>query len=76
MAPNKATDQTKAQARLAAIVILVAMVGWMGGSFIGGVLGLPPKYAFLIDFAALGAFAFALITLIGVWRSRQKQKDG
>ena len=66
-------DNGKGQARIAAIVILVAMVGWMGVSFLGGQLGLPARFAFLADLAALAAFAWAGIVLFRVWRS---QSDG
>ncbi len=69
---SKNTDQKKAQTRLASIVILVAMLGWMLVSFIGGKLGLPTRFAFLADFAAMGAFAWALIVLFKVWRQRQE----
>ncbi len=62
-------DVARAQARLAAIVIAATMVGWLGLSFAGGALGLPVRFAFLVDFAALGAFAFALIVLARVWRA-------
>ena len=65
-------DQQKAQARLASIVILVAMLGWMLVNFLGGKLGLPTRFAFLADFAAMAAFAWALIVLFLVWRRRQK----
>ena len=60
----------KSQTRLAAIVIIVAMVLWMAVSFLGGRLGLPQEYAFLADLVALAAFAFAIIVLIRVWRTR------
>lgn len=64
------------QARLAGGVIIVAMLGWMAASAIGGALGLPARYAFLIDFAALGAFVWALVVLFQVWRARQPREDG
>ena len=65
----------KRKAQVAAIVIFVAMVGWMGASWIGGKIGLPIRYAFLFDFAALAAFAWALFVLFGVWRDGQQTKD-
>ena len=58
-------------ARLAAIVIVVAMLAWMGVSFVGGKLGLPQRFAFLADLIAIAAFAFALIVLVRVWRARR-----
>ena len=66
------SDQQKAQTRLASIVILVAMLGWMLVSFLGGKFGLPVRFAFLADFAAIAAFAWALIVLFKVWRQRQE----
>jgi hypothetical protein len=51
------------------------MVVWMGGSWIGGTLGLETRYAFLFDFAALAAFLWALIVLYKAWRARQTKKD-
>ena len=65
-------DEQKAQTRLASIVILVAMLGWMLVNFLGGKFGLQPRFAFLADFAAMAAFAWALIVLFKVWRQRQE----
>jgi hypothetical protein len=65
-------DQQKSQTRLASIVILVAMLSWMVVSFLGGKMGLPVRFAFLADFAAIAAFAWALIVLFKVWRQRQE----
>ena len=65
-------NQQKAQTRLASIVIVVAMVGWMLVNFLGGKMGLPARFAFLADFAALAAFAWSLIVLFKVWRQRQE----
>ena len=64
-------DPQVKQARIASIVILVTFVGWMGASWIGGMIGLPVRYAFLFDFAALAAFFWALVVLVGVWRKRR-----
>lgn len=69
----KVSEGRRRQARIAAIVILVTMVGWMGVSFMGGQLGLPARFAFLADLSALAAFAWAGIVLFRVWRS---QSDG
>jgi len=66
------TKHQKAQTRLASIVIFVTMLGWMAFSFLGGKLGLPPRFALLADFAAMAAFAWALIVLFRVWRQRQE----
>lgn len=69
---TKTPDNLKAQTRLASIVVLVAMIGWMLATFLGGKFGLPVRFAFLADFAAMGAFAWSLIVLFKVWRQRQE----
>ncbi len=74
MPDKKARDQQK-QAKLASYVMLASVAVLMGGSWIGGQLGLPVRYAFLFDFIALAGFAFAMITLFRVWRSRQKDGE-
>ena len=63
------------QGRLAALVIAGAMLLWMGVQFFGAQLGLPLRWVFLADFAALGAMAWALIVTFGIWRSRQRSED-
>lgn len=68
---TKPTDPPNKQARIASIVILVTFVVWMGASWVGGRIGLPVRYAFLFDFAALAAFFWALVVLVGVWRKRR-----
>ena len=60
--------QDKAQTRLASIVIAVAMILWLGLSWLGGELGLPVRYAFLLDMACLAALGWALVNLFLVWR--------
>ena len=59
------------QARLAAVVMCVVIVAWVVLGWIGRDYGWDPRYAFLIDFAALAGFAFALIVTFRVWRARQ-----
>lgn len=69
MAPSP--DPKRRKARVASIVILVAMVGWMGASWIGGMIGLPIRFAFLFDFAAMAALLWAMVVLFQVWKSGQ-----
>jgi Family of unknown function (DUF5337) len=66
-APAATGDARRGQVRLATFVIVVTMPLWMALSWAGGALGWPVRYAFLIDFAALGALAFSLIVLFRVW---------
>lgn len=70
MAPEP--DPQRKSARVASIVILVTMVIWMGASWIGGQIGLPTRYAFLFDFAALAALFWALVVLFQVWKSGRR----
>lgn len=63
------------QARLAAIVIAVTGVLWLGAVSFGGQLGLPVRFVFLFDLAALAAFFFALVILYRVWRTRRHMGD-
>ena len=67
----KLARDPKRKAQVAAIVIFVAMVGWMGASWIGGKIGLPIRYAFLFDFAAMAALLWAMVVLFQVWKSDQ-----
>lgn len=63
------SEAEKAKIRVACLVIVVAMVGWMGATALGGALGLPGRFAILLDLAALAAFAWALFVLFQVWRN-------
>jgi hypothetical protein len=63
------------QTKLASYVMLASVVVLMGGSWLGGQLGLPVRYAFLFDLIAMAGFAFAMITLFRVWRVRQKDGE-
>ena len=59
------------KARMVGAVMAVTMVLWIGATFIGGKLGLPPRYAFLFDFAALAAFIWALYVTFQIWQARR-----
>ena len=63
-------DGDRAQVRQASMVIVVAMLLWVGMSSIGGSLGLPVRYAFLVDMLCLAALAWSLWVLYRVWRRR------
>jgi hypothetical protein len=69
------SPEMRAQARLAAIVIAATMILWMGASYLGGELGLPARFAFLLDFAALAAFFWALVVLFRIWRRRREHGE-
>ena len=72
------SDQDQKQARAGRIVSLViagAMVLWLAAQWLGPQLGLPGRYALLIDFAAIGALVWALVVTLQLWRKRQ-DKEG
>jgi hypothetical protein len=59
------------QVRQVAVVLVVTMVAWMFLSWAGGFYGWQARFAFLIDFLALAAFAWALIVTFRLWRERR-----
>lgn len=59
------------QTKLVALVLLVTMFAWMGVQYIGGQIGLAPKYALLADLFALAGFIWALVVTYQIWRKRQ-----
>ncbi|MCR9069314.1 MAG: DUF5337 domain-containing protein [Rhodobacteraceae bacterium] len=64
------------QIRLAAIVMAATMVLWMGAQVAGGALGLPARFVFLFDFAAIGGLVWALSVTYFVWKARRDDRDG
>ena len=60
------------QIRLAAIVMAATMVIWVGGQYIGGQLGLPVRFAFLLDLAAIAALVWSLTVTYLVWKARRR----
>ncbi|WOI54897.1 DUF5337 family protein [Palleronia sp. LCG004] len=59
------------QARNVGVVLAATMVVWVVGQWVGGWLGLPARYVFLLDLAALAAFVWALIVTFRIWRRRR-----
>ena len=69
-------DQKQARAgRVVSLVIAGAMVLWLAAQWLGPQLGLPGRYALLIDFAAIGALVWALVVTLQLWRKGQ-DKEG
>ncbi len=56
------------QGRLAALVIAITTVLWLGFQWVGKQQGLAPRYAVLGDLAALAAYIFALAQVWRIWR--------
>ncbi len=69
-------EARKRQVRLASIVIVVAMVLWLGFNLLGAHLGLPARYAFLGDMLCLAALFWALWVMFRVWRARSDAGEG
>lgn len=69
---HRQTDlHTARKARLVAIVLVATIGLWMGTQVLGSVLGLNPRYVFLIDFAALAAFVWSLFVIFQLWQARK-----
>lgn len=64
------------QSRTVALVIAGTMLLWMGAQMLGPVLGLPDRYVFLFDFAALAGLIWALVVTTQIWRARRAAKGG
>ncbi|MFS4438817.1 DUF5337 family protein [Paracoccaceae bacterium GXU_MW_L88] len=64
------------EVRRAAIVIAAAFTLWVVVNLLGGVLGIPPRYAFLADLAAMAAMIWALIVVLKVRADRRRTKEG
>ena len=62
------------QGRLVGLVIAISMVIWIVAQSLGPYLGLPGRYAILIDFLALVAFLWAIISGMLMWRSRRTNR--
>ena len=73
----KASDRDLAlarQARLAALVMCVTIVAWVVLQMIGREYGWQARFAFLIDFAALAGFGWALMVTFRIWRQRKANR--
>ena len=46
---------------------------WLAAQWIGPAVGLPGRFALLIDLAALAAFVWAFYAIYNLWRARQDE---
>ena len=73
MTENSETEKALGrQGRIVSLVIAGTMILWIAAQWIGGKLGLPDRYAFLIDLFALAGFLWALIVTWQIWRKRRE----
>ena len=73
--PSSKDAQSARASRLVAIVLIATFVLWMIAQWLGPQLGLSGRYVFLVDFAALAAFFWALVVTLQIWRKR-RDKEG
>ena len=66
-------ERDRRAGRQVALVIAGAMLLWIAAQWLGPQLGLPGRYALLIDFAAIGALLWALIVTLRIWRARRDE---
>lgn len=65
----------RGQMRLVAGVLVATPLLWLLLTEIGRVYGWPARFVFLIDFAAIAGFVFALALTYRLWRTRQDRPD-
>lgn len=63
-------QRNAAQMRLVALVIAGAMLGWIVLQWLAKDYGWAPRWVFLIDLAAIGAFVWSLLVTWRIWRRR------
>ncbi|MEM1164054.1 MAG: DUF5337 domain-containing protein [Pseudomonadota bacterium] len=63
------------RARVVAVVIAGTVVMWIGAQWLGGAIGLPVRYVFLFDFAAIGALVWALVVTVQIQRRRREAAE-
>jgi hypothetical protein len=66
--PDPKTMSLSRQARQVALVLCVTIVAWVVLQMIGREYGWQARFAFLLDFAALAAFVWAMIVTFRIWR--------
>ncbi len=71
MTIEKDQTATARQARLAALVMAGTMVLWMVLQVVGSEMGWAPRFALLVDLAALAGFVWGLVTTYQIWRKRR-----
>lgn len=62
------------QGRTTALVIAGSMLIWIAAQALGPAIGLPGRYALLVDFAVLAALVWAMVNIYQIWRKRQAER--
>lgn len=72
---TKDLDQRIAQkGRHTGLVIAAVMVLWLGAQVLGSKMGLPVRFVFLFDLAALAGFIYAGVNIFQIWQMRQNSQ--
>ncbi|KAF0674866.1 DUF5337 domain-containing protein [Profundibacterium mesophilum] len=71
--PARQDRRTARKARMVGMVMASTMVAWMGLQFAGAKIGLPARFVFLFDLAALAAFFWALVVVFQIWKARRNE---
>ncbi len=69
--PDPADLKRAQQARLVAIVLAATILLCVGAQWLGGKLGLEPRFVFLFELAAIAAFVWAMLVTYQIWRGRR-----
>lgn len=73
---SEASDKALARkGQTVGLVIAVTMVLWLAAQWAGPALGLPGRYVFLFDFAALAALIWAMFVIFQMWQARKASKE-
>ncbi|SEO26511.1 hypothetical protein SAMN04490248_10379 [Salinihabitans flavidus] len=70
-ADTRQHERLARRGRIVALVIAGTMLVWLAAQWIGQSVGLPGRYAFLFDFAAIAALIWALVNIYQIWRARR-----
>lgn len=62
------------QGRIVALVIAGSMLFWIVAQWLGPQMGLPGRYAILIDLAVMAALLWSMIVTYQIWRKRRDMK--
>lgn len=68
------SDASQKQGRVVALVIAGSMLFWLAAQVVGPLLGLPGRYALLIDLAVLAAFIWSLVVIYQIWCAQRRDE--
>lgn len=69
-------DSIGRDGRMAAIVIAMTGVLWIGATWAGSQFGWSQQIRGLLDLCALAGFAFGLIATYRIWRKSRRNDEG